>query len=387
MSFMEVKMKKQVVKILACLLPLILGCTITTPFPTPTAQPPLHFENELVSFDYPAGATIFTPSGQTDFHSYAYVYELGGDLVVGLANPGWMKNGTLFSSIGIYRHALPPGSSLEQVMQAVYVSDIYHDPEVIPEQSGPFTVDGRSGVRITYKDPFGPLWYTWQDIWLEADGSILRISLIEEVVEGDFQEVTDLFLTSLDIKDNLPAFTPQPTLVPTATPTPTPTIQLLHFENELLAFDYPQTLVVFPAGVPVTCFPDIPFAGERLVGLGEARFLTDGIYYRSIQVTRLPVPPASNLEAVMQGIYDQSRLPLEPPAFSWKTQVPVAGQTGIQRAYRVTAGEPAYELRDIWLQMNDQVYIISVWSEYTNATDFFDFQIGAELLLDSLVIK
>lgn len=380
-------MKKLVIRILACLLSMALACTIFTPSPTPTALPPLHFENELVAFNYPAEARIFAPPEQTAFISYPGYYELGGELVAGLANPGWMKNGILYSSIGIFRYALPAGSSLEEVMQAAYSGGWGLVPDEVSEQSGAFSVDGRSGVRRTYKFSAGPLWYTLQDIWLEADGSILRISLNMEVYEPDFQEVADLFLTTLDIKDNLPAFTPQPTRVPTATPTPIPTIQPRHFENELLAFDYPPTLTVFPAGSPVACFPDIPFGGELLVGLGDARFLTNDIYYRSIQIIRLQMSVGSNLESIMLGIYDQASIPLEPTVFSWKIQVTVAGQTGIQRAYRVTAGEQTYELRDIWLQVNDQIYIISIWSEYTNATAFFDFQSGAEALLDSLTIK
>jgi hypothetical protein len=53
----------------------------------------------------------------------------------------------------------------------------------------------------------------------------------------------------------------------------------------------------------------------------------------------------------------------------------------------VAAGEPTYELRDVWLERNDQLYIISIWTEFINPDDFWAFQSGAQALLDSLVIK
>jgi hypothetical protein len=149
-------------------------------------------------------------------------------------------------------------------------------------------------------------------------------------------------------------------------------------------------MVVFRSGdTPSVCFPDIPFGGERLVGLGEPRLLTNGIYYRSIQITRKPMPPGSNLESVVLDVYDQAqaKYPQEPATLAKTGPVTAAGQTGFQWAYRVTAGEPTYELRDIWLERSGQLYIISVWTEYTNPDDFWSFQSGAQALLDSLIIK
>ncbi len=383
-------MRNRFIKTLALLLPVILGCAISTLLPTPTALPPVHFENELVAFDYPAVARIFAARDPA-FDPYPGYYELGGELVVGLANPGWMDDyGNLYSSIGIFRHALPAGSSLEQVMQAAYANNTGPVPEEVPEQSGPFTVDGRTGVRRTYRSSAGPLWYTLQDIWLEADGSILRISLNMEVYEADFQAAADLFLGSLDIKEDLPPFTGQPTPAPTASPTPYPAALLAHYEDNLLSFDYPQEMMVLPSGeTPSDCFPEITFGGERLVGLGEPRFLVNGSYYRSIQVTRLPMPAGSNLEAVVLGVYEQAQVKYsqETSSLASTGPVPVAGQTGFQWAYRVTAGEPTYELRDVWLELNDQLYIISIWTEYTNPDDFAAFQAGADSLLQSLRIK
>jgi len=386
-------MNKRSIINLTILIILTLACTTITLFPTSTPNftetiPPeiLHFENELVAFDYPAGTRIFA-AGDPAFSSYPYFIRLGGELAVGLADPGWIHNDTLFSSIGVFRHALPSGSSLEEVMQAAYVSVPLQNEDV--EQSGPVTVDGLAAVRKTNRVASGPLWYTLRDIWVEKDGSILRLSLWEEVYEQGFQPLADLFLNSLEIKDDLPPFTEEPTPEPTASPTPYPAVLLAHYEDNLLAFDYPLGMIILSGDTPFACFPEIPFRGERLVGLGEPRFLVNGIYYRSIQITRRPMPPGSNLEAVLLDVYEQAqaRFPQEPATLASTGPVTVAGQTGFQWAYRVTAGEPTYELRDVWLELNGQLYIISIWSEYTNPDDFWAFQSGAQALLDSLMIK
>jgi hypothetical protein len=42
---------------------------------------------------------------------------------------------------------------------------------------------------------------------------------------------------------------------------------------------------------------------------------------------------------------------------------------------------------DVWLELNDQFYIVSIWSEYTNPDDFWAFQAGADALVKSLVFK
>jgi hypothetical protein len=383
-------MKNRFMMILVILLPLTLGCAISTVFPTPTAQPPVHFENELVAFDYPAGARIFAAL-DTAFNPYSNFYQLGGDLVIGFANQSWMDQyGTLYSSIGIFRHAQPAGSSLEDVMQAAYATNKGPSPEEVPEQSGAYSLDGRVGVRKTYRFASGPLWYTFQDIWLKADGSILRISLNMEAYEADFQAASDLFLDSLNIQENLPPFTEQPTPAPTALPTRYPSALLTHYDDNQLAFDYPQGLIILTSWQSDSnCFPDIHFGGEWLVGLGEPRFLVSSIYYHSIQITRLPMSSGSNLEAVMLNVYEQAqaRFPQEPSTLATTGSVSIAGQTGFQWAYRVTTGEPTYELRDIWLELDNQFYIISIWTEYTNPDDFWAFQSGAQALLDSLAIK
>jgi hypothetical protein len=394
---MEERMKSRIFYLLAILLPLTLACMTISLFPdkapVPTVIPALtetipheilHFENELVAFDYPAGTKIFA-AGDLAFNTYPSV-SLGGELAVGLADPTWIHDGTLYSSIGIFRHTLPPGTTLEQVMRVVYKSV----PLQNAEEEKQILLDGLAAIRRTYRVASGPLWYTLQDIWLEKDGSILRFSLWVEDYEVDFLSLPGIFLSSLEIKNDLQPFSEKPTPEPTASSTPYPAAQLVQYEDDQLSFNYPRGMVVFRSGdTPSVCFPDIPFRGERLIGLGEPRLLTNGIYYRSIQITRKPMPPGSNLESVVLDVYNQAKAkhPQEPASLASTGPVSAAGQTGFQWAYRVTAGEPTYELRDIWLERSGQLYIISIWTEYTNPDDFWSFQSGAQAMLDSLIIK
>jgi hypothetical protein len=389
-------MKIPNLKLLVILLPLSFACsTITTvptspPNPTVSISPEiLRFENELVAFNYPAGIRIFS-AGEPGFNTYPEGIEPGGELAIGLGASGWSHeiSEVFFSSIGVFRHALPPGSTLEQVMLSAY-ENIYLG-NATDEQDGPVTIAGQAALQKTYRIASGPLWYTIQDIWLEKDGSILRFSLWKEDYQDDFQPVADLFLNSLEIKEDLPPFTGQVAPTPTASPTPYPAALLDLFEDNLISFEYPRGMILLSSGNPIpACFPEISFGGQRLVGLGEARFLVNDKFYRSIQITRRSIPSGSNLEAVMLDVYDQAQAnhPQEPSTLASTGPVTVAGQAGIQWAYRVTAGEPTYELRDIWLERDDQLYIISIWSEYTNPDDFWAFQSGAQALLDSLVIK
>ena len=101
------------------------------------------------------------------------------------------------------------------------------------------------------------------------------------------------------------------------------------------------------------------------------------------------MPSGSNLEAVLRNVYEQAaaKHPQNPSGVLSSGPVTVAGQTGLQWAYRVTAGEPTYDLRDIWLESDGQIHIISIWTEYTNPDDFWAFQSGAQALLDSLIVR
>lgn len=277
-------------------------------------------------------------------------------------------------------------------MQAAYTAAYIDKPAPldVPEQTGPVSVDGLEALRRTYRVSAGPGLDILQDIWIEKDGSILRISLWQEPYQEDFQAVADLFLGSLDIKEVLPPFNEKPTPTPTATPTPYPAARLKHFETGMLSFDYPRELVIFQPGDPLSaCYPDLTPGGELMVGLGDPAFLDWDQYHRSIRIFQLTIPSGENFELLFMKSYlpMDIKYGLEPGALVLPSKLDIGGWTALQKTYRITSGEPAYELRDIWIPKGEQVYIVLIWTVYTNPEDLSLFESGADAFLDSLVLK
>ena len=103
----------------------------------------------------------------------------------------------------------------------------------------------------------------------------------------------------------------------------------------------------------------------------------------------LPMPSGLDLQAMMQAAYDQvePRFPQNQGTLDTTGPVTIDGYSAYQKTYRVYSGEPAYELRDIWVQKDSEIFLVSIWSEYTNPEDFAEFQADANLLLVSLDIK
>lgn len=379
-----------------------IACRSITPSPKPTSLPTalatstavaklLHFDNDLVAFDYPEGMRLFV-SGDRAFVTYPFQHQLGGELVAGLADPKWMSSGTLFRSIGIFRHPIPPGSSLEKIVQDTY-GQLYLQPAFV-SADGPITFAGLSAYQKSYMVYSGEPAYDLRDIWVEKEGGIFRLSIWTYSSNPEdlaaFQAIADKFLSSLHIKDNLPPIRITPTPVPTPTPTPFPDSRLLHFENDIVSFDYLKGMTIFTAGDPAsTCYPDIQLGGELVVGLGDPKFSSFETYFRSIRIFHLPMPSGSNLEKIMLEAYRQveTKYPLQPGVVEATGPVTVAGLTAFQKTYRVYSGEPAYELRDIWVEKDHELFILSVWTEYTNPEDFAAFQASAEVFLKSLDIK
>jgi hypothetical protein len=191
---------------------------------------------------------------------------------------------------------------------------------------------------------------------------------------------------------NLTRSTPQPTIiaettVPTTHP---PQAGFQHFENEFLAFDYPKELKTFVGGgAEFLCYPDYQLGGELLVGLGDTKFVHFDKYYRSIRIFRLPMPSDVDLKAIMQAAYDQEKIkfPLDEGVLDATGPVTVAGYPAYQKTYRVYSGEPAYDLRDIWIEKDGDIILVSIWSQYTNPEEFAAFQAEADLFINSLKFK
>lgn len=353
----------------------------------------LHFENEIVAFDYRSDVKIFS-GDDPEFVTEPYFSRLGGNLTVGLAKQEWMNRdiGTLTCSIGVFRHRLPPGSSLEDVMKAEYAAAYAEEapPGELPEQSGPIIIDGLSAIRRTYRVYSGPYSYILQDIWLEKEGTVFRLSFWSQGYPAYIQEVADMFLETLEIKDNLPPFIEKPTPTPTPTPTPYPAALLSHYEDSRVAFDYPTGMTIFQPGDALsTSYPDFNLGGDLLIGVGDPVQLHFEKYHRSIRIHRLALKDATLFELQYLDAY----VPIEkkyspgPGLLTLPGKISIGGWDALQKTYRIYSGEPAYELRDIWLPKGKEVFIISIYTIYTSPEDFSLFQSGADAFINSLILK
>lgn len=172
---------------------------------------------------------------------------------------------------------------------------------------------------------------------------------------------------------------------------PTPTPSLLHFENEFVAFDYLEGMKLYEGGdAGFQCYPDFQLGGELVVGLGDLKIPSSDYYFRSIRIFRQPMPSDSNLETIMEKAYqkvDPHNLRVKGGVMDATGPVTVAGLSAFQWTYRIYIGEPAYELRDIWIPKDGELLIVSIWTKYTNPDGFAAFQADADLLLNSLLIK
>ena len=390
---------RPILSFLVILVILTLACkTLIGPTPTPAPPAILHFENDFVAFDYPEGMKVFNAADPA-FTPYPENI-MGGQLVAALADPQEIdKRGYFRRTVSIFRHSNPSASNLEQFMETAYVPvhsiKVAHIEWVV-DASGPVTLGGLPAFQQTYRylssSETPP--YEMRDIWVEKDGMIFRVSIWNintyPEVFAAFQSMADKIINSLVIKVNLPPILETPTPEPTPSPTPFPASMIAHFENDVVAFDYLKEMKLYSNNDPAFVFyPDIDFGGETVVGLGDSRFFDFGTYFRSIRITRLVIPPRSNLEVIFFETYRKAeeKFPQETGILNADGLVDVNGWTGRQKTYRVYSGEPAYELRDIWIQKDDEIFILSIWTEYTNPEDFAAFQVGADLLLKSLRIK
>jgi hypothetical protein len=392
-------MKTPPVVCLGVLIILSLACsTLLGPKPTPAPPRTLHFENDSVAFDYPEGLKVFN-AADAAFTPYPENI-VGGQLVAAAADPHELDTrGRFLRAIGIFRHANATGSSLQQFMETAYlpvrnIKTAHID--WVDDSDGPLTLDGLPGAQQTYRylvsSETPP--YVMRDIWASKDDTIFRVAIWTAFHNQEdfavFQSVADKVIGSLVVKDNLPALVETDTPEPTPSPTSFPSSMIAHFENEAVAFDYMKTLKVHAAGdPPFRAYPDFKLGGELVIGLGDPRFAGGAYISRSIRILRQQIPPGSNVEALMLGAYRsaEDHFPQVEGVLNANGPVTVDGLAGVQKTYRVYSGEPAYELRDIWIQRGDELFVIAIWTRYTNPDDCAAFEAGADLFLKSLHVK
>jgi hypothetical protein len=184
------------------------------------------------------------------------------------------------------------------------------------------------------------------------------------------------------------------TALTTTAPTPTPpgkgTSALQHYENKWLAFDYPANFKVHePDDESAAWNPPVDFGGETLAFLGDPAFFEDGTCYRHIRISRLSACTCVDLAEVMDDQYGAldprwilEESPMQPPAL-----FNIGGMRTAQKIYRVYWGEPAYDMRDVWVRRGTDVYIVSIYTRWTEPDDLALFQSTADRILASLVIK
>ena len=105
---------------------------------------------------------------------------------------------------------------------------------------------------------------------------------------------------------SLPAF-------PTAAPTSSVDPKLLHFEDQWVAFDYPEGLDVYEGLDPAFkwCLQDaVHVGGEQVVGLGDAHDRANSVYLRSIRITHRGLSAGEDVQQSMQELYQFIRCPV-----------------------------------------------------------------------------
>jgi hypothetical protein len=393
--YLAILMASTILLTIACNTVTLFSKPTPSPLPTATMEPKLlHFENDIVAFDYPAGMKVFTAADPA-FIPYPLNIHLGGQLVAGLADPAEIgNNGYMYRTLGIFRHTILPGSNLEKVMEEAYKPMVRTTGYV--DATGPVKLAGLPAYQQTYSyfDSGSQAPYELRDIWTEKDAVIFRVSIWTPPHNPEnfaaFQSLTDKIINSLVIKDNLPSILETPTPEPTASATPFPASMLLHFENDVVAFNYLKGMKIYSArDSTFQCYPDFQLGGEMVAGMGDPQFIGFGTYYRSIRIFRQQIPAGSNLEAIMLEAYRvaEGHFQQNNGILNANGPITVSGLSAVQRTYRVYSGEPAYEMRDIWIQRDNEIYIIAIWTEYTNPNDFAAFQAGADVFLESLHIK
>ncbi|MCJ7667583.1 MAG: hypothetical protein MUP04_04755 [Anaerolineae bacterium] len=153
-----------------------------------------------------------------------------------------------------------------------------------------------------------------------------------------------------------------------------------HFENDEFSFDYPGDWQTF-SEMWSTWGPshDKTLDAEELVGMALSG------YSRSFRLERKDLPPDSTLKEVYEQSYQNSwiREYVEENTISEGTTT-VDGVTAYEKVYKRPHGEPWYTMREIWLEKDGRIYILSCWA-YPNAFD--EAQEDFNLIIESFHVK
>lgn len=180
--------------------------------------------------------------------------------------------------------------------------------------------------------------------------------------------------------------------VPTAAPTSSVNPTLRHFEDQWVAFNYPEGLDVYEGLDPAFkwCLQDeVDVGGEQVVGLGDAQDRVNDVYLRSIRITHRGLSASEDVQQVMQELYRSfdAQYDTAAPLLALPQTIVLDGAAAFQKSYRVFWGEPAYDFRDVWIPHGDALYIVSVLVRWSDPESLATFNASADVVLRSLVIK
>lgn len=174
-----------------------------------------------------------------------------------------------------------------------------------------------------------------------------------------------------------------PTLRLKATTSP----EILHFENEMVSFEYPAGLLVFNRIDPgfVTYPIGNELGGQLVVGLADPdEVLQTGQLLRTVSIFRYSNDTDLTMEEFMDACYKSVRR--DKAITEVSGPVTLAGLPAFQQAYWTYDGVP-YEMRDIWVQKDDLIFRVSIWTQYHNEDSFSTYQAMADQIVKSLKFK
>jgi len=90
-------------------------------------------------------------------------------------------------------------------------------------------------------------------------------------------------------------------------------------------------------------------------------------YFNAAVVMRKAIPSGSSLEEVYRSTYAEQVLAYPEAAKDGVSQL--GGQPALERTYPYYSGEPRYDIRELWVERDGWVYILSLRSQYTNKTN------------------
>lgn len=187
-----------------------------------------------------------------------------------------------------------------------------------------------------------------------------------------------LLFASLSCRWLLPNWEEPPTIIPPPFESP------LLFENEQFSFTIPagwQTMEELWGEQHVAEKNYYGLGLEELMMITNARVQADGTYSTYFAVASSPLAGGTDLETRFHQTYD----PLIPDLRDVSQQEFDSGTlSGLEITYQRPWGEPWWQFRDIWMERNAVIYVLSF---HGSQNDFETYKDDFDLILQSFNFK